>query len=114
MLKILQIAKIRTFAPTIVEPTGVPTRIAKTIPKTAQNTEKRTDNMQTLLNELVIFIAEIVGKTMSAETRSEPTSVIARDITIAMIIDNNRFVSSIFTPVAFAYSPSNVTAKMFL
>ena len=51
MLKILQIAKIKTFAPTIVEPTGVPTRIAKTIPKTAQNTEKRTDNMQTLLNE---------------------------------------------------------------
>lgn len=92
----------------------MPTRIANTIPKTAQNTENTTDNMQTPLNEWETFIDEIVGKTIRAETRSEPTSVIAREITIAIIIDNNRFVSSVFTPVAFAYSPSNVTEKMFL
>lgn len=72
--------------PTIVEPTGDPRRIDVVSPIKAHITEIIADPIVTDLKVLKILIEEITGKTMSADTRSDPTRFIARTITIAVIV----------------------------
>ena len=70
---------------TIVGPTGVEKIIAEKIPTRAQVTDITVANITTLLNVLIIRIAESAGKITRAEIRSEPTRFIARTIMIAVI-----------------------------
>lgn len=74
------------FAATIVEPTGVPAKMAIRIPKTAQTTEIIAEQIVTDLKLLNILIAEIDGKITNAEIKSEPTRFIARTIITAIKI----------------------------
>ena len=57
-----QIKKATISAATIVEPTGVPARIDKSIPLIAQHTDNTTEHTVTLKNVLKIRIADSAGK----------------------------------------------------
>ena len=99
---------------TIVEPTGVPHRIERIIPKSAQNTERHAEKMVTERKLLNILMAESAGKITRADTRSEPTRFIARTMITAMTVAMRRFKRFVFVPTAFAKFSSNVTAKNLL
>ena len=70
---------------TIVEPTGVPTRIEIIIPSNEQTTPNIAEQIVTDLKLLKTLIADRAGKITSAEMRSEPTRFIARTIITAII-----------------------------
>lgn len=80
----IQIKNKTISAATIVEPTGVPARIAINIPKTAQITEIIAEQIVTDLKLLKTRIAEIAGKITKAEINREPTRFIARTIMTAI------------------------------
>ena len=80
-----QIKKATISAATIVEPTGVPARIDKSIPLIAQHTDNTTEHTVTLKNVLKIRIADSAGKMTSAEISNEPTRFIASTIISAVI-----------------------------
>mgnify|MGYP000651754679 FL=1 len=80
-----QIKKATISAATIVEPTGVPARIDKSIPLIAQHTDNTTEHTVTLKNVLKIRIADSAGKMTSAEISNEPTRFIASTMISAVI-----------------------------
>ena len=80
-----QIKKATLSAATIVEPTGVPARIDKSIPLIAQHTDNTTEHTVTLKNVLKIRIADSAGKMTSAEISNEPTRFIASTMISAVI-----------------------------
>ena len=103
-----------TSAATIVEPTGVPTRIEISMPSSAQITEKIAEKIVTLLKLLKIRMAESAGKITSAEIRSDPTRFMARTMITAMMTDKRRLYLSTFVPAEIAKFSSNVIAKILL
>ena len=86
---------------TIVDPTGVLQMIERTIPASAQNTERIAENIVTDLKLLKILIADNAGKITSADTRSEPTRFIARTIMTAMTVAITKFRRPALVPTAF-------------
>ena len=80
-----QIKKATISAATIIEPTGVPARIDKSIPLIAQHTDNTTEHTVTLKNVLKIRIADSAGKMTSAEISNEPTRFIASTMISAVI-----------------------------
>ena len=101
-------------ATTIVDPTGVETKIETNIPITAQITDKDAEKITTPLKFLIILIAESAGKIIRAEMRSEPTRFIPKTMITAIITAIKRLYLSVFTPVAFEKFSSKVTAKSLL
>ena len=69
----------------MVEPTGVPERMATMIPNAAQNTENTAEQMVTLRKLLNTRIADNAGKMTNAEIKSEPTRFMASTMITAMI-----------------------------
>ena len=78
--------KPRISIATIVEPTGVPSRIEIIIPNAAQNTEKHAEQIITLLKLLNTRIADNAGNITSADIKSDPTRFIASTMTSAIVI----------------------------
>ena len=68
-----QAANPSTWTATMVDPTGVPARIAMTIPVKEHTTERTAEQMVTCRKLRNIRIAERAGKMTRAEIRSEPT-----------------------------------------
>ena len=81
-----QIANPIASHATIVEPTGVPNKMAIRRPTTAQMTEKIAAMTVTFLKLLDSLIADSAGKTSKAVIKSEPTRFIARTIMMAVMI----------------------------
>ena len=75
---------------TMVEPTGVPARIAVTSPIAAQTTDMIAAQIVTDLKLLNTRIADSAGKITSAEIRREPTRFIASTIMTAMMTASSR------------------------
>ena len=73
---------------TIVEPTGVPARIEMKIPVIAQTIDEIAEKTVTDLKFEKIRIAEIAGKIISAEIKSEPTRFIERTMITAIMTDS--------------------------
>ncbi len=73
------------LAATIVEPTGVPAKIEKTMPKTAQKTEITLELSITALKLPNIRIDVRDGNTTSAVINNEPTRFMATTITAAIV-----------------------------
>lgn len=69
----------------IVDPTGVPARIAIRIPAAVPNAPMTAEKIETLLKSKNICIAVTAGKITNAEIKREPTSSIARTTVTAMI-----------------------------
>ena len=99
-------------AATIVEPTGVPARMAMMIPVREQTTEITAAATVTVKKLLKTRMAESAGNTTSAETSNAPTRFIARTIIAAMMMAIRRLNALTFTPVARAKFSSNVMAKI--
>ena len=97
---------------TIVEPTGVPAKMATRIPAREQTTEMTAAATVTVKKLLKTRIAESAGNTTSAETKSAPTRFIARTIMTAIIMAMSRLNKLTFTPVARAKFSSKVMAKI--
>ena len=93
----MQTMKAAMSVTTIVEPTGVPRRMDRMIPKKAQHTEMTAEQIVTDLKLLNILIAESAGNITSADTRSEPTRFIARTIITAMIVAIRKFRSQLIS-----------------
>ena len=68
---------------TIVAPTGVSATIDMIMPVDAHITEMTAEQTVTPLKFLKTFMADIEGKIISAEIRSEPTRFMATTITEA-------------------------------
>ena len=99
-------------AATIVEPTGVPARMATTIPVREQTTEITAAATVTEKKLLKNRMAESDGNTTSAETSNAPTRFMARTMIAAMMIAIRRLNALTLTPVACAKFSSNVMAKI--
>ena len=97
---------------TIVEPTGVDTRIDIKIPAAEQNTDNTTEQRMTDLKLLKTRIAESAGKITKAEISSEPTKFIASTIIVAVITAINKLYLFVFNPVACEKVSSKVSAKI--
>ncbi len=82
----LQIINPKMSIATIVEPTGVPDKIAMINPLAVQNTEIKAEQRVTLLKLLKILMAERAGKITKAEISREPTRFMAKTIIIAVMI----------------------------
>ena len=106
--------KITISTTTIVEPTGVPTRMETRIPVNEQNTDNVAEQTVTVLKLLKILIADNAGKITKAEISREPTRFIASTIITATMTANKRLYNSAFVPVACAKLSSKVTAKILL
>ena len=74
-------------AATTVQPTGEDKIIDADIPIAVQIIENAAEHMTTFLKLLNIRIAEIVGKTISADVSREPARFIARTIMTAHTIE---------------------------
>ena len=68
----------------MVEPTGVPATMEIRIPSRAQNTDSKAEQIVTDRKLLKIRMADMAGKMISAEIRSEPTRFIARTMITAI------------------------------
>ena len=101
-------------AATMVEPTGVPARIATRIPISEQTTEITAAATVTEKKLLKMRMAERAGNTTKADTRSAPTRFIASTITAAIITAIIRLNALTLVPVARAKFSSNVTANILL
>ena len=99
-------------AATIVEPTGVPPRMAVSMPINAHATERTAAQMVTLKKLRQTRMAANAGKTMSAEISREPTRFIASTMMTATTTARNRLQSPVRTPPARADVSSNVMAKI--
>lgn len=110
----LQTAKHITSIITIVEPTGVPAVIEIRIPVAAPIAEKMQEKTVTFLKLLNRCIAEIAGKIMSAEIKSEPTRFIARTMIVAITVAITIFSMRVGVPQANAKSSSKVIANILL
>ena len=97
---------------TIVEPTGVPARIATRIPTSEQMTEMIAAATVTEKKLLNTRIAESAGNTTNAETSNAPTRFMARTMMTAMMMAMRRLNEVTFTPVARAKFSSKVIAKI--
>ena len=75
----------KTFAATMVEPTGVPARIETMMPRNAHITEMMAEDIVTFKKLLKIFMEESAGKITRADISSEPTRFIASTIITAII-----------------------------
>ena len=102
------------FIITIVEPTGVPATIETKIPDAAPKTEMTHEKTVTPLKLLNNIIAEIEGKIINADIKSEPTRFIAKTIIIAITEAITIFSKRVWVPQAKAKSESNVIAKILL
>ena len=99
-------------AATIVQPTGVPFIIEKSIPLSAHKTETIAEQSVTLLKVLNRRIAESAGKIISAEIRSEPTRFIASTIITAVTQAIAKLYALVETPEDAAKFSSKVMAKI--
>lgn len=99
---------------TIVEPTGVPTRIEISIPSNEQVTEMTAEQIITDLKFLNTRMAESAGKMTNAEISNEPTRFIANTMMIATMTAINRLYAPAFVPTAREKFSSKVTAKILL
>lgn len=99
-------------AATMVEPTGVPARIATRIPISEQTTEVTAAATVTEKKLLKMRMAERAGNTTKADTRSAPTRFMASTIMTATMMAISRLKSVVFTPVARAKFSSKVMAKI--
>ena len=109
---IKQIKNATMSMATIVEPTGVPARIATRIPTSEQMTEMIAAATVTEKKLLNTRIAESAGNTTNAETSNAPTRFIARTMMTAMMMAMRRLNEVTFTPVARAKFSSKVIAKI--
>ena len=75
---------------TIVDPTGVPARIAVMRPTAAQTTERMPAQIVTARKLLNTRMADRAGKITSAEMSSEPTRFMASTIMTAMMTASSR------------------------
>ena len=99
---------------TIVEPTGVPAKMATKIPAREQTTEMIAAAMVTEKKLLKTRMAESAGNTTSAETKSAPTRFIASTMMTAIMMAMSKLNKLTFTPVALAKFSSKVTANILL
>ena len=76
----MNITKSKTTTVAVV---GVSSLIDVKRPKNIENTDIATEHNMTDLKFLNIFMADKGGKTISADIKSEPVSIIARLIVIA-------------------------------
>lgn len=106
--------KTNRFVITIVEPTGVESKIEPTIPKPEQHTEMMAEQMITFLKLLNTLMDESAGKIISAEISKVPTSFIASTMIMAVMIAISMLYAFAFTPLASAKFSSKVTAKILL
>ena len=98
----------------MVEPTGVPARMAMRIPKAAQTVDSTAEHMVTERKLLKTLMAERAGKITRAEIKRDPTRFIARTITTATVTAISRLYRSAAVPRALAKLSSKVTAKILL
>ena len=98
----------------MVEPTGVPSRIARRSPIDAQKSDIITEQTITLLKLLNTLIAESAGNIISADIRSEPTKFMANTMMTAITTAISRLYRSERMPVAFAKLSSKVTANILV
>ena len=80
-----KIKKTKISAVTIVEPTGVDSRIEAIMPKPAQMTDITAEQIITERKLLKTRMAESDGKIISAEMSSEPTRFMARTMISAVM-----------------------------
>ena len=99
-------------AATMVEPTGVPARMATRIPTNEQTTEIMAAATVTAKKLLNTRMAERAGNTTKADTSSAPTRFIASTIMTATTTAISRLKKAVFTPVAWAKFSSKVMAKI--
>lgn len=97
---------------TIVEPTGVDTRIDTMMPIAAQNTDMIAEHTITDRKFLNTRIDDSAGKITSAEMSSEPTRFIANTIIDAVMIAMTRLYRFVFKPVALENISSKVIANI--
>lgn len=97
---------------TIVEPTGVPARMAMRIPMSEQTTDIMAAATVTEKKLLNTRMAESAGNTTKAETSNAPTRFMARTIITAMMTAMSKLNALTFTPVACAKFSSKVMAKI--
>ena len=88
----------------MVEPTGVPARIATTMPISEQITDMVAAATVTEKKLLNTRMAESAGNTTRADTRSAPTRFMASTIIVATMTAISRLKSAVLTPVARANS----------
>ena len=112
VLAMKQMRNATMSAATIVEPTGVPARMAAMIPVSEQITEIVAAATVTVKKLLKTRMAESAGKTTSAETSKAPTRFMARTIIAAIMIAIRRLKKLTLTPVARAKFSSKVMAKI--
>ena len=74
----------------MVGPTGVSKPIDSKIPASAHTTAITAEERVTVLKLLNSLIDAIAGKTISAETRRDPTSLMEMEITIAVMTASMR------------------------
>ena len=98
----LVIINTSAFINTIVGPTGNPKTMDTQIPKTAIRIEDMATKILIVLKDRQIFTADIVGNTIRAQTKRDPTSRKDIEIVSAIIIASMRFNFSKFSPLALA------------
>jgi len=101
-------------AATTEGPTGVSKSIAANMPTTVHITDITAADTVTALKLLKSDIADSVGKTISAEMSSEPTSFIDTTIITALITAITILYPSAPIAVAFEKLLSKVTEKILL
>ena len=99
---------------TMDEPAGVSNTMEINKPTAEQHIEIIADQTVTDLKLLKIRIADKAGKIISAEINREPTRFMASTIIIAIIVAIIVLYNSVFIPVDFENSSSNVTQKILL
>ena len=111
---ILQIKNAAMSRVTMVAPVGVEKTREHTIPSRAHITPMAAELTIAFLKDLCKVIADIAGKIMSAETRSDPTSLIDMEIITAVRVARRRLHAFAFPPVPCINTGSNVRAKILL
>lgn len=88
--------------------------MATSMPTMAQKTDTIAEQMVTLLKVLKTRMEVSAGKMIKAETKSEPTKLMAKTIIVAVIVAITKLYRATFTPVALAKFSSKVMAKILL
>ena len=99
---------------TIVEPTGVDATTVINKPRITVMIEMMTESMITPLKLFITFMLISVGKIISADIRSEPTSFIDTTITTPIIRLIKILYRLTLRPDAFVKSSSNVILNILL
>ena len=99
---------------TMVEPTGVPPTMDRSIPSKAQATDSTAEQIVTARKLRNSRMADRAGKITRAEISSEPTRFMASTMITATITAIHRLYSPARVPAARAKLSSKVTAKILL